>query len=312
MKHVFITGCPRSGTTMLASMLGSADSCIATPESDFFIDFVYKHLGNSSANSKKEDFESFLSSNYRFKQWQLASTDIENIPQTITYENFGSAIESTQKLYALKHSTITSEESIVIDHTPTNILHFNILNDLFPESYFIFIVRDPRAVYASVKDLDWGANSALQLAEEWNEYVALYLSIEKLFPKRVSLIRYEDVLINAETELKRLCDFIGVPYSKDLLKGEGFKIPSYTSSQHSLVGKTLDTQRIDKWKLELSDQDILLIESKSNLPMKVFKYEATSPIKYTIGVRDKTRKLLKETYYYFANKIRKRKREKNA
>lgn len=309
---MFITGCPRSGTTMLASMLGSADSCIATPESDFFIDFVFKHLGNTSAISTNKEFDSFLSANYRFKQWQLESTDIENIPPTITFENFSGVIESTQKLFAEKHSTVTSKESIIIDHTPTNILHFNILNDLFPESYFIFIVRDPRAVYASVKDLDWGANSALQLAEEWNEYAAMYLSIDKLFPERVTLIRYEDILVNAATELKRLCEFIGVRYSSDLLKGEGFKLPSYTSSQHALVGKTLDIQRIDKWKLELSDRDILLIESKSNLPMKVFNYETTSSIKYRIGVRDKTRKLLRETYYYFTNKIRKRKREKNA
>ena len=36
MKHVFITGCPRSGTTMLANLIGSNRECKASPESDYF------------------------------------------------------------------------------------------------------------------------------------------------------------------------------------------------------------------------------------------------------------------------------------
>ncbi|TYA52226.1 sulfotransferase family protein [Formosa maritima] len=312
MKHVFITGCPRSGTTMLASMLGSAHYCVATPESDFFIDFIYKYLNKTSKNSNKEDFNFFLKTNYRFKQWHIEPNDIENIPESITYDNYNGVIESTLKLFIECHSDVATNEVTRIDHTPTSILDFNILNDFFPESNFIFIVRDPRAVYASVKNLDWGANTALKLAEEWNEYAAMYFSIKKLFPERVSLVRYEDILKNAPTELKRLCDFIGVPYSSDLNEGSGFKIPSYTSSQHSLVGKTLDKHRIDHWKHKLNHRDILLIESKSNLMMKVFNYDPTHSIKYRIRVRDKVQTLLNETFYYFANKIRKRKREKNA
>lgn len=312
MKHVFITGCPRSGTTMLASMLGSAQSCVATPESDFFIDFVYKYLNKTSRELNKEDFKNFLKSNYRFKQWQLKPDNIENIPETVTYKNYGAVIESTVKQYVKVHSEVNETEVTRIDHTPSSILDFNILNDLFPDSHFIFIVRDPRAVYASVKNLDWGANTALKLAEEWNEYTAMYLSIEKLFPNRVSLIRYEDVLTNAPVELNRLCEFIGVPYSNNLHEGNGFKIPSYTSLQHSLVGKTLDRQRIDKWKLDLDEHDILLIEAKSSLIMKAFNYQSTVTKKHRIGIKDKVKALLNEAYYYFVNKIRKRKREKSA
>ena len=45
-----------------------------------------------------------------------------------------------------------------------------------------------------------------------------------------------------------LCDFIGIDYSDSLLDGKGFKIPGYTASQHTLVGKNLDKSRIEKWK----------------------------------------------------------------
>jgi Sulfotransferase family len=35
LQPIFIGGCPRSGTTMLGSMIGSMSSCIVTPESIF-------------------------------------------------------------------------------------------------------------------------------------------------------------------------------------------------------------------------------------------------------------------------------------
>ena len=60
MKHIFITGCPRSGTTMLASILGSHASSIVTPESDFFIEFLYKKLKRKTDSVDISEFLMFL------------------------------------------------------------------------------------------------------------------------------------------------------------------------------------------------------------------------------------------------------------
>lgn len=40
MKHIFITGCPRSGKIMLANILGNGGSSVATQDTHFFIDFI--------------------------------------------------------------------------------------------------------------------------------------------------------------------------------------------------------------------------------------------------------------------------------
>tara|TARA_B100000809_G_C15112718_1_gene521224 strand:+ start:75 stop:1013 length:939 start_codon:yes stop_codon:yes gene_type:complete len=312
MEHVFITGCPRSGTTMLASMLGNAKTCVTTPESDFFIDFIYKHLSKESASVDKRDLVYFFNNNYRFKQWGIDANEINNLPEKITYTNFNLVIENTMKLFSENHSGITEKEFTRIDHTPSSIKHFDILNDLFPESKFIFVIRDPRAVYASVKGLDWGANTSLRLNEIWIEYAAIYFSLQKIYPNRICLIKYEDVLTNAPLQLNMLCDFIGIDYSDSLLDGKGFKIPGYTASQHTLVGKNLDKSRIEKWKKELKKDDILIIESQCKTIMRAFDYQSFQAIKYRIRAKDRLKMLFDEIQHYLTNKVRKKTRENKA
>lgn len=309
MKHVFITGCPRSGTTMLASMLGNGDSCFATPESDFFINFIYKYLPNSFSNVRKDVFLRYLSNNYRFKQWNINAVNIDELPESIDYSNFNTVIENTIALFLKHHTETNIKEGIRIDHTPSSIKYFQTLIELFPKSKFIFIVRDPRAVYASVKGLDWGANSPLRLSEIWREYVMCYFTLQKLFPDKVHLIKYEDILKDPREKLKELCGFLQINYNDSMLDGTGFKIPDYTVSQHALVGKKPDKKRIEKWKEELNRNEVLIIESICKSIMSVFNYNVSLNVHYRIHVKDKIKTFIRESIYYIKNRINKKIRE---
>lgn len=310
MKHIFITGCPRSGTTMLANILGNGNPCVATPESHFFNDFIYKYLPNKSDEAEKKDLVNFFNNHYRFKQWKIDASKIKSLPNKITNNNYNIVIENTVKSFAEYNSKIHEKELIRIDHTPSNIKSFNIINELFPQSKFIYIIRDPRAVYASIKGLDWGPNSSLKLSQLWIEYTATYFAIQKLYPSRICLVKYEDILKNAKPQIKKLCDFIEIEYDDNLLENEnGFKIPKYTFSQHALVGKTLDKSRIDNWKRELKKLDVNIIESQCGCILNALGYKAILDVKYKITKKDKFKEFFKEIYYYFPNRIRKKNRE---
>lgn len=309
MKHVYITGCPRSGTTMLASMLANKTALLATPESDFFIDFIYKYLPKKSDLVSSSKYIDFLSENYRFKQWNIDSSKIKDLPETISISNYNLVIESTVNSFA-KKQTSTNNNFTRIDHTPSSIKNFDIIMELFADAKFIFIVRDPRAIYASVKGLDWGANTALLLSETWNEYLTCYFSLKSLFPNQVYLTRYEDIIVDATAELKKICGFVDISFHESMLEGKGFNIPGYTAIQHNLVGKKLDKNRIEKWKQELTLKETLIIESKCRSTMMAFEYKISKDVNFKIGAKEKLSTLFKESYYYFVNKIKKNKREK--
>jgi len=294
---------------MLANIMGNEDSCIVAPESHFFNDFIYKYLTDKYVEAKKADLITYFNKHNRFKQWKIDARKIKDIPEKITYNNYNIIIENTIKLFAETHSEILEKEQIRVDHTPSNILFYDIINELFPEGKFIFIIRDPRAIYASIKELDWGPNTPLKLSQLWIEYTAAYFAFQKLYPNRIYLLRYEDILNNPTSQISDLCKFIGIKYDNLLLEGEGFKMPEYTYSQHALVGKRLDKYRIGKWKKELKKEDVLIIEAKCKTIMSAFGYQNSYNTKYRISKKDKLKMFFTEVYSYFPNKFRKKERE---
>lgn len=312
MKHLFITGCPRSGTTMLASMLGDNTRYIATPESDFFMDFMCQHLSKKSDTVEKTEYLSFLNNNYRFKQWKLNTDKIKALPETITRTNFNAVVEKTVLAFAKAHKKPLDNSISRVDHTPNSIKNFDVLITMFPEAKFIFILRDPRAVYASVKNLDWGANTPLRLGEIWNEYLNLYLLLKKRYPNKVTLVKYEAIVSNPKQHIKALCEYADITYEDIKLEGKGFTIPGYTASQHKLVGKKVSPSQIEKWKEELTSRDVLIIETKCKQAMLAFDYQITHDRLYIIGAKEKIKMILNESYFHIKNKFKKSKREKKA
>ena len=291
---------------MLASFLGSCPGCVATPESDFFWEFFYQSF---YTQMNPESLRRFLNGNYRFRQWKISTEEIDFSGEELTPQGYGRIMEKVAAGYAYSHAGYASEDFTWVDHTPSNILHFNKLNKWFPESKFLFIMRDPRAVYTSVKDLDWGANTALRFGAIWMEYTATFLAVRELFPDRILMVRYEDIVVDPAVQVKGICDFCGLAFTPEILEGKGFKLPGYTADQHRLVGNRPVAENIDKWKHRLSERDLLLIETVCGTVMGAFGYQRLMPDSYSIGRKDRIQSFVRESYYYFLNKFRKRKRE---
>lgn len=311
-KQIFICGVPRSGTTMLASMLATNDLCIAPPESDFYINFYKKHFSNAKSKINSELLIDYINRNYRFKQWGInCDTEIRQLNkiETINYSKvYNILIEKYGRSIEKYH-----EDSIYVNHTPSNLLNFSIINNLFPDSKWVYIIRDPRAVFNSVKDLDWGANSAISLSNLWLEYLCNYYSIKEGLNEKITMVKYEDLLINPEIELKRICDFVNIPYHNSMINGNGFDVPNYSKKQHNLVGKPIQIDRINKWKDTLSTKDIELIEAKCGLLLKNLSYDFYGKEcgLYKIKIRDIYYSYLTEVFYSGINKIKKHVRSKS-
>ncbi len=307
MEHVFITGSGRSGTTMLGSILGACRESVATPESDFFMEFYYRC---ASGPIGREAYLRFLEENYRFRQWEVPIKDIDLDDADFEPLDLRKITEKTAAAYALKHTQLGDTRFSRVDHTPSNIRYFLKLNSIFPDARIIFMVRDPRAVYASVRNLDWGANTALKAGTVWIEYAAQYYAVQKLAPNRILLVRYEDLVADPANQVKRICEFSRLEYHPEILKGGGLKLPKYTVAQHAKVGKAPDPTNIDKWQKKLSDREVMILESVCGTVMASFGYDRVMPDSYRVGFRNELRSIFMESYFYVINKFRKNKREK--
>ena len=303
MKLVFIGGAHRSGTTMLGSMLGAHSSCLCIPEAQFKTDAYRKIHGKDKVDIG--DIFVMVSNHIRFKYWGL---DVgQEVPAGITsfQELFLWLIQS----YGEKVGKPCA--AICVDHTPLNIKYADTLFHLFPEAKMIHLVRDGRAVAASIMPLDWGPNTIDKAASSWANKIQFGFRVEELYgSERVKRVGYEDVVLDPEETMKEICAFLEIAYEPAMIEGGGFKVPSYTARQHQLVGKGPVADRVEAWKTSLTRREIEIFENIAGTYLRQLGYalhygaaarKITFPEKILFMLKHRYRKR-------FTNRLRRRRR----
>lgn len=264
---MFIGGCPRSGTTMLGHEFGRKLNFIATPESQFKDDIFWD--ADSARGISLEKLQRVLSASWRFRAWEVPLSEL-------TFDS-GGVIPVSEALKKL--SLLYAGNELVegwIDHTPNNILRIEQILQFFPAAKFVHIVRDPRAVYASVRHLDWGPSTPDAAALMWIKYVAAGLSAElKHGDNAVARIRYEDFVSDPTSSVARLARQLKLPQPKRNLAASP-ELPAYTKAQHALVGGPPDPTRAYAWENYITDRDVELIELICRPVMIDFGYQPKS------------------------------------
>jgi hypothetical protein len=256
MIPVFIGGHPRSGTTLLGDLIGAHSDCICTPESQFKIS-VYRRQNLQRAHEPDiPKIAGLIGKHWRFRIWGV---DIAGIPYR-EIRSYRDLILWMVKAYAENNSR--PHAGMWIDHTPANIQFTGTLAEIFPEARFIHLVRDGRAVAASIIPLDWGANTIDRAAYSWMEFISCGIAAEaSLGHERILRVSYEDLLREPQSTLERICFFLNLQDQPRMTEGGGFRVPGYTARQHSLLGRKPDAQRAHAWEKRFTPRQIEIFES---------------------------------------------------
>jgi hypothetical protein len=209
--------------------------------------------------SDSEEIFGFISRHWRFKLWELPLNE-NDLPLNGADENRAArSMQQLVNLYARK--MLKSNATIWVDHTPHNVRQARLLVRSFPGCKFIHIVRDGRAVAASVMPLDWGPNSIVEAAHFWVEQTAYGLAAEQTFGiEKVCRVHYEDLVRDPEKSMRRLAEFLDLEFTPQMVEGGGFVAPRYTAHQHVLITHRPDCSRIDAWKTRLTPREHEIFE----------------------------------------------------
>ena len=259
MKSVFIGGCDRSGTTLLAAALAKKKGFYTTPESQF------KTLGGGALRSNNSVdpvvAKRLWGSSFRFRIW-----DIDDRKVDWSRRSLPSLMLSLNSLYYQVDESYI-RDMIWVDHTPNNLKHYLYLKSNFERPVFLHIVRDGRAVFSSVKKLSWGPFTATFAARWWLERLAPGLSAEAAGCGDVIMVRYEDLVSDPDEVVNSLAKRLYRHFELDSMSAPdkvlNFQIPGYTSGQHSLlVGDEVKVlNRSASWRGVLSDEEVRKFES---------------------------------------------------
>lgn len=142
------------------------------------------------------------------------------------------------------------------DKTPLNTYHLSEIHKVFPNAFYIHMIRDGRDVVSSY--LKSGIYSDLgEACQRWSESIDLARNFaQKIQKSHYIEVRYEALVSDPEPTIKSICKFLGVPYNDEMMKPEvvASLLGDTGRLHHEGVHRPINTDSIGKWKTRLSPE----------------------------------------------------------
>tara|TARA_B100001093_G_scaffold471748_1_gene494275 strand:+ start:265 stop:2952 length:2688 start_codon:yes stop_codon:yes gene_type:complete len=192
---IFIVGFPRSGTTLLDTILRT-HSRIKVIEEEPIMFMVRSFI-------QRHDID-----------------DIVGAPLPIKINQSAAEIYRTELRKQLPED---NSESIVIDKLPLNILHTPLIHQLFPDARFILVLRHPLDAVLSCWMQNFKINDVMANLVDLKRTVDMYCAVMETFKicrekyvLDVYEIAYEGLISDIEKEITSLLKFLGADWERQM------------------------------------------------------------------------------------------------
>jgi hypothetical protein len=280
-----ILGRPRSGTTLLRSLLDAHPNVIIPPEHSNMIHLFFRYQTKNARLTDKISAH-FLKDFYQAKtirtQWKLNMDAIRNNLHALNGERF-SFTDMIKTVY-FGYQSVHPKENILAmgDKSPVNSLYARKINKVFSDSKFIHLVRDYRANLASMMKQDLFSPSASMILMQWKKSVHRIDRLAARYPGRYLTIRYEDFVTDPAKHFMKICDFLNIPYIPGVLDAEKRRktVKSTYASDFIRVwqpdlDRNITSENIGKWQNELSEKLIRKADFIAGRTGMKFGYQPT-------------------------------------
>jgi Sulfotransferase family len=267
----FIVGATRSGTTLLRLMLDAHPDMAIPSESHFIPDLIKAYRLESAS---PERLAEVVTAHRRWGDFHLDAEELRERFRAIDPINPGDAIRAFFELYAEREG-----KSRWGDKTPGYVREMHRIESVLPEARFIHLIRDGRDVALSVLGMNWGPSTVPEAAFRWKKRI---LRAREQVPRidHYVEVRYEDLVLDTGATLRRVCEFIELPYdeamleyherapqrlqekARDLDRGPE-KEPQSAEARlesHALATEPPDPERVGRWRTEMSAEDRAVYE----------------------------------------------------
>ena len=257
----------------------------ATPENFFlgrsFLPGVRRRLsryGDLSVDSHLAQLvEDMFNGAFHGDFWDRLRDGRLDVEKEWVYQQLKASDRSDRAIYkVILHCHARGVENVIYgDKTGPHLYHVPTLLSWFPDAKIIHTFRDPRAILASehkkrTEQWDRRADKAASDGKDmqatvvrwtrplislavlfyitfaWLRAAHLHQQYKRRFPKNYTLSKFEDVVSAPDQSVQALCEFLGVPFSADMLNP-----PKVDSSFGRSKSSGFDVQTLARWQQTL-------------------------------------------------------------
>jgi LPS sulfotransferase NodH len=256
---VFVVGMPRSGTTLLSSLLDAHPDLVIAPETHYFTRCwtgtpiegwaeVERMLARLDQQPGVHDMA--LSD----EEW----TTIRERLRTLEVPTHGDILRALLDTYAAR-----SDAPAWGEKTPDHLQFVPEMAEQFPEAAFVAIVRDPRDVVLSLRDLPWSHKTLPEQAWTWRRYAARTQQYHETLGDRFFHLRYEDLITEPEGTLRDVCAFLNVSFRASMLRLDAKEEQPFDADREpwkQKSGRQIDASNREKWRTQMPETGRVLVD----------------------------------------------------
>jgi tetratricopeptide (TPR) repeat protein len=228
LSPIFIVAFPRSGTTLLEQAL-AAHPQLVTMDEQPFMQMTLDRLSSGAAQypERLAPLTTAELDAARAHYWSLVTTRVQ-----------------------------LGEQQRLLDKNPLKILRLPAIRRLFPNSPILLAIRHPCDVILSCYmqsfrgEFAWACRDLPTLADAYDRTFEYWYREAALLEPRVREVIYEDLVVDFESAMRGIAEFVGLPWDDALLeptrhaKNRGFiSTPSYAQ-----VVQPVNTRAVGRWR----------------------------------------------------------------
>lgn len=300
LAPIFIIGHPKSGTSLVTSLLDShKELLVISEESDFYSSTwrqakLLNYQWKLSQEQKLSALINYIVEATHFKNYFRG--DVENdISGNLNYSEFPTQkfkeellsltrlsmygkrfkqrelFEAILNAYLLSNNKLNHKElKYFVEKTPKHTWFLNEIKSDFPNAKFIFVCRDPRDNYVSYKR-KWGDKmNAIRFSKSWNDAIRIFEEAQNKMD--IHFLKYEDLLNDPKGVVMQLVSFLGINWNDTLLQPTRSGILWKGNSMFKSETTSIHTESIGRFRNNISGEDLSIIEFLCVKEMKRYNY----------------------------------------
>lgn len=292
---VFVLGNPRSGTSLLRLMLTSHPELVIPPEAGFMCWFHSKYSALSAVEwlepSTIACFAADVFSSKKFTTWNLSESELLASLRSCRPENYAEACECVYLAFLKKFKPSAKRWG---DKNNFHCAQVDVLRFLFPSAQLLHIVRDPRDVVCSYREVMRLKSCSpfkphlpvdcREIAEEWVQNIEFVeRATRNTSDDNYHFIRYEELTARPEQTMRNLCSWLGVSFDPHMLSFYELNRKNTLEPKQTLDWKIrtlepISEQSVGRYVRELKDADIGAIEEIAGAKMQAWGYSVASTL----------------------------------
>jgi tetratricopeptide (TPR) repeat protein/exonuclease VII small subunit len=224
---IFILGLPRAGSTLLEQILASHSQVEGTMELPNILALAHK-LGGRRRIDEEPEYPANLSELTREELTEFGEAFIRD---TMIHRKAGTPF--------------------FIDKMPNNFRHIGLIHMILPNARIIDARRSAmgccfsgfKQLFAEGQEFTYGLE---EVGHYYSDYVRLMDHMDKVLPGKVLRVRYEEVVADLETQVRRLLDHCELPFEEACLNFHQTERAVRTASSEQ-VRQPIYQSGVDQW-----------------------------------------------------------------